>query len=104
MGRLPSLSRHLLRKLHIDAIRQVVDFYDLPRARSMEEMVDTIVRRVGLDLVRLVSAEGPFALEFWNDTAVELGAKLAAPSRPSERSWRFASTASSWSSTSMSGL
>jgi hypothetical protein len=73
MGRLPSLSRHLLRKLHIDAIRHVVDFYDLPRARSMEEMVDLIVRRVGHDLVRLVSAEGPFPIDVWNETAIELG-------------------------------
>jgi hypothetical protein len=73
MGRLPSLSRHLLRKLHIDAIREVVDFYDLPRARSIEEMVDVVVRRVGLDLSRLVSPEGPFSLDFWNETAIELG-------------------------------
>jgi len=72
-GRPPSLSRHLLRKLPIDAIRRVVDFYDLPRARSIEEMVDVIVRRVGLDLGRLVSAEGPFSLDFWNELAPELG-------------------------------
>jgi hypothetical protein len=73
MGRPPSLSRHLLRKLHIDAVRQVVDFYDLPRARSIEEMVDVIVRRVGMDLARLVSPEGPFSVDFWNEVAIELG-------------------------------
>src|SRR5207237_5853435 len=34
---------------------------------------DVIVRRVGLDLARLVSPEGPFSVDFWNEIAIELG-------------------------------
>src|SRR5262245_8437083 len=72
-GRPPRLSRHLLRKLHIDLIRCVVDHYQLPRARSIEEMIDGIVRKVGSDLSRLVSAEGALNLDEWNEIAFELG-------------------------------
>lgn len=72
-GRQPSLSRVLLRRLHIDVIREIIDHYDLARARSIEEMVDAIVRRVGTDLERLVSQDGPLAVSFWNDVAIDLG-------------------------------
>ena len=36
-GRPPSLARALLRKLSINDIRELVDHYSLPRARSIEE-------------------------------------------------------------------
>jgi hypothetical protein len=72
-GRPPSLLRHLLRKLHVGLIRRVVDHYDLPRAKSIEEMIDGIVRRTGPDLARLVSPDGPFPLDEWNALAIELG-------------------------------
>ncbi len=72
-GRRPSLARQLLRKLPIDVIRGIVDAYELPRARSIEEMVEFIVRRLGPDLARLVSADGPMPLNFWNEVAIDLG-------------------------------
>src|SRR5688572_5101603 len=72
-GRPPSLARNLLRNLRIDEIREIVDHYRLPRARSIEDMVETIVRKVGRDLEGLVSYDGPFMLDRWNSFALQLG-------------------------------
>jgi hypothetical protein len=36
-------------------------------------MVDFIVRKVGFDLSRLVSVDGPFSIDFWNAQSIELG-------------------------------
>jgi Histidine kinase-, DNA gyrase B-, and HSP90-like ATPase len=68
-----SLSRQLLRKLRIEDVRRIVDYYDLARARSNEEMIDGIVRRVGTDLSRLVSQDGPLSIDEWNAVAYALG-------------------------------
>lgn len=71
--RRPGHSRNLLRKLSIERIRRLVDHFQLPRARSIEEMVDGIARRVGPDLARLVSDDGPLSAGDWNEIAIELG-------------------------------
>jgi hypothetical protein len=72
-GRPASLTRQLLRRLHIDNIREIVDFYDLSRAKSAEDMILQIVRRVGTELDDLVSAEGPYSADQWNEIAEDLG-------------------------------
>lgn len=71
----PSLSRRLLRKLGIDRIRKIVDHYGYTRTRSIEPMIDEIVRKTGRDLSTLVSASGPFNLDQWNDIASSLGGR-----------------------------
>lgn len=68
----PSVVRVLIRKLSIDDVRAVVDHYGLPRARSIEEMIDLVIRKVGRDLSKLVAQDGPFAIETWNDIAVNV--------------------------------
>src|SRR5690349_8599086 len=72
-GRPASIARNLLRNLGIDSVRHVVDYYDLPRARSIEDMIDAIVRKVGTDLSTLVSNEGPFTLDAWNEIIDDIG-------------------------------
>jgi hypothetical protein len=72
-GRPARLSRRLLRALHIEQLREVVDFYHLPRAKTHEQMVVTSMRRVGADLTRLVSKDGPFTLQTWNEISTTLG-------------------------------
>lgn len=72
-GRPASLTRQLLRRLHIDRIREIVDFYELARAKSAEDMILQIIRRAGTELDELVSPEGPYTTDVWNEIAEELG-------------------------------
>jgi Histidine kinase-, DNA gyrase B-, and HSP90-like ATPase len=72
-GRPARLSRRLLRALHIEQLRAVVDYYHLPRAKTHEQMVVSAMKRVGSDLSLLVSKDGPFALQRWNEISTQLG-------------------------------
>ncbi len=72
-GRPALLSRRLLRALHIEHLRAVVDYYDLPRAKTHEQMVVAAMKRVGRDLAELVSDRGPFTLQLWNEISKGLG-------------------------------
>ncbi len=72
-GRPARLSRRLLRALHIEHLRAIVDYYDLPRAKTHEQMVVAAMKRVGRDLTQLVSERGPFTLPLWNEISTALG-------------------------------
>jgi hypothetical protein len=72
-GRPARLSRRLLRALHIEQLRAIIDHYHLPRAKTHEQMVVSAMKRVGPDLSVLVSRDGPFTLQIWNDISTGLG-------------------------------
>ncbi len=68
-----SVTRRLLRRLVFDRVKEINEHFGQPPRKSQEEMVDQIVSQVGTDLSRLVSAEGPYPLAFWNAVAEEIG-------------------------------
>lgn len=57
----------------MEHLRQIIDYYDLPRAKTHEQMVVTAMKRVGHDLTQLVSDKGPFTLQLWNEISTALG-------------------------------
>jgi Histidine kinase-, DNA gyrase B-, and HSP90-like ATPase len=57
----------------MEHLRAIIDHYDLPRAKTHEQMVVTAMKRVGGDLTQLVSDRGPFSLRQWNEISTSLG-------------------------------
>ncbi|MEZ4234405.1 MAG: hypothetical protein R3B89_34845 [Polyangiaceae bacterium] len=62
-----SETRRVLELMSMDDLREAIDHYDLQRARSHDESVSRLVRKIGSSLDALVSNEGPFSLGVWQD-------------------------------------